>query len=611
MNKEYDYNSEQLENNNKVDKSGQLYFDALEISQINKESKKSDVDAINNRKNFNDNKLLGVVEPQKKASSKLRNNPLTKKNHLLKKQELNKQELNKQNDDVSKKDKDNLSSKKEETKKNQMQDIVSNKKDGIKDKVNEKAKENAQKKAVAQKLSNSKVKGKVSITLKLKILKIGLIVGGILFGIILLAAFIGYILEELIPGIFDSNNWDDVESKLNDDEYMTTHFNSFTNKFSGSSGTCKYVVGESSYSNFKVRLYKNDSFELVYSDDRLIDFDKYILGVAYQEAGGGTDSISEQVFKTQAIAARSYALTRGREMRINVLRITEENGYSVINIRQTVSDQAYCDPDEGYLPSGQLSNCSSGHLRLPDDSPLRKWAKEVEGVVLVDSNGEVVYTPYNIDDQTVWRALAQNGMTSDEIILKHYNAAENGYTLNATCVKTSSVEGAEGWKQCDPRWGNMYVGSKTICRIGCALTSVSIQLARSGVQLNVSGEFNPGTFMQTHKSNGGFIDNTITWNVSRIAPNFKLIASHEALFGTKENKINTLKKYAADGEYIVLGVRHGIGQDIGHYVAYNDSSTDEIFIFDPAGNTGKLFHDYPAMENEGTSFQVVRYKVEG
>lgn len=608
MNKEYDYNSEQLENNNKVDKSGQLYFDALEISQINKKSKKSDVDAINNRKNFNDNKPLGVVEPQKKAPSKLRNNPLTKKNHLLKKQELNKQ-----NDDVSKKDKDNLSSKKEETKKNQIQDIASNKKDGIKDKVNEKAKENVQKKAVAQKISNKKLKGKASITFKLKILKIGLIVGGVLFGLILLAAIIGYILEELIPGIFTSNNWEDVESKLNDDEYMTTHFNSFTNKFSGSSGTCKYVVGESSYSNFKVRLYKNDSFELVYSDDRLIDFDKYILGVAYQEVGGGTDSISEQVFKAQAIAARSYALTRGKKMAgVKALQITEENGYSVINIRQTVSDQAYCDPDEGYLPSGQLSNCSSGHLRLPDDSPLRKWAKEVEGVVLVDSNGEVVHTPYNIDDQTVWRALAQNGMTSDEIILKHYNAAENGYTLNATCVKTSSVEGAEGWKQCDPRWGNMYVGSKTICSIGCALTSISIQLARSGVQLNVSGEFNPGTFMQTHKSNGGFSDNIITWNVSRIAPNFKLIASHEALFGTKENKINTLKKYAANGEYIVLGVRHGVGQDIGHYVAYNDSSSDEIFIFDPAGNTtGKLFHDYPAMANAITSFQVVRYKVEG
>ena len=394
---------------------------------------------------------------------------------------------------------------------------------------------------------------------------------------------------------------------------MASHFNSFINKFGGGTGTCKYDVGESSYSNVKVRLYKNDRFELVYSDDRLIDFDKYILGVAYQEVGGGTDSISEQVFKTQAIAARSYALTRGKKMAgVKALQITEENGYSVINIRQTVSDQAYCDPDEGYLPSGQLSNCSSGHLRLPDDSPLRTWIKEVDGVVLVDSNGEVVNTPYKDKDQIAWRALAQSGMTSDEIILKHYNAAEKGYTLNATCVKTSSVEGAEGWKQCDPRWGNMYVGSKTICSIGCALTSISIQLARSGVQLNVSGEFNPGTFMQTHKSNGGFSDNIITWNVSRIAPNFKLIASHEVLFGTKENKIKTLKKYAADGEYIVLGVRHGVGQDIGHYVAYNDSSSDEIFIFDPAGNTtGKLFHDYPAMANTITSFQVVRYKVEG
>lgn len=600
-------NNEQSKNkSNKVDNLSQLYSDVLEVSRINRQYKKSDIDAINNRNNFNDNKPLGVVSSSQSTSTKTRKSSLTKKDSSLKKQDLN------NSSNISQDDKNKLSSKSEDNINNKTSRIIKEKKDGVKDKIDNKVKDDAKKKAVAQKISNKKLKGKASITFKLKILKIGLIVGGVLFGLILLAAIIGYILEELIPGIFDSNNWDDVESKLNDDEYMTTHFNSFTNKFSGSSGTCKYVVGESSYSNFKVRLYKNDSFELVYSDDRLIDFDKYILGVAYQEAGGGTDSISEQVFKTQAIAARSYALTRGREMGVNVLQITEENGYSVINIRQTVSDQAYCDPDEGYLPSGQLSNCSSGHLRLPDDSPLRKWAKEVEGVVLVDSNGEVVYTPYNIDDQTVWRALAQSGMTSDEIILKHYNAAEKGYTLNATCVKTSSVEGAEGWKQCDPRWGNMYVGSKTICSIGCALTSISIQLARSGVQLNVSGEFNPGTFMQTHKSNGGFSDNIITWNVSRIAPNFKLIASHEALFGTKENKINTLKKYAANGEYIVLGVRHGVGQDIGHYVAYNDSSSDEIFIFDPAGNTtGKLFHDYPAMANAITSFQVVRYKVEG
>lgn len=608
MNEEYDYNNEQLENkSNKVDKLGQLYSDALEISQINKQSKKSDIDAINNRNNFNDGKPLGVVSSSQSTSIKTRKSSLTKKDPSLKKQDLD----NSRN--ISQDDKNKLSSKSEDNINNKTSKTIKEKQDSVKDKIDNKVKDDAKKKAVAQKISNKKLKGKASITFKLKILKIGLIVGGVLFGLILLAAIIGYILQELIPGIFDSNDWDSVESKLNDDEYMASHFNSFINKFSGGTGTCKYDVGESSYSNVKVRLYKNDRFELVYSDDRLIDFDKYILGVAYQEVGGGTDSISEQVFKAQAIAARSYALTRGKKMAgVKALQITEEDGYTVINIRQTTSDQAYCDPDEGYLPSGQLSNCSSGHLRLPDDSPLRTWAKEVDGVVLVDSNGEVVNTPYIDKDQIAWRALAQSGMTSDEIILKHYNAAEKGYTLNATCVKTSSVEGAEGWKQCDPRWGNMYVGSKTICSIGCALTSISIQLARSGVPLNVSGEFNPGTFMQTHKSNGGFSDNIITWNVSRIAPNFKLIASHEALFGTKENKIKTLKRYAADGEYIVLGVRHGVGQDIGHYVAYNDSSSDEIFIYDPAGNTtGKLFHDYPAMANAITSFQVVRYKVEG
>ena len=50
-------NNEQSKNkSNKVDNLSQLYSDVLEVSRINRQYKKSDIDAINNRNNFNDNK---------------------------------------------------------------------------------------------------------------------------------------------------------------------------------------------------------------------------------------------------------------------------------------------------------------------------------------------------------------------------------------------------------------------------------------------------------------------------------------------------------------------------------------------------------------------------
>lgn len=622
MDEKYDYENEEIKNKtSKVDQISQLYSGAREAFQTGSKSRKSDIDAINNRNKINNsdnngNNLLGVVDSSKNNTSPRKNSSLPNKNLLNKKDNFEKKpKLDNSIDNIKQEDKDMLSSKKIES--GTLQDDIEskNKKEETKKNVDEKvkkdAKENAKNKAINSKIGKTKVKGKASISFKLKILKIGLIVGAILFCVVLLAAIIGYFMDKLFPDldIFNTNDWDFVNSKLSDEEYVKKQLKSAKSRLFTKTGVCEYTVGENVYSNIKVRLYKNDSFELVYSDDRLIDFDKYILGVAYQEIGGGTDSASEQAFKAQVIAARSYALTRGSKMDAKALKITEENGYTVINIRQTTNDQAYCDPDLGYY-AGQLNNCSSSHPKLDDDSPLRKWAEEVSGMVLVDSEGKTVYTPYKSGAQNYWKSLAESGMTYDEILFKYYDANSNGYTISSSCSNSSSAKEAETWKQCDSRWGSMSIGSESICKSGCALTSVAIQIARSGVPVNVSGEFNPGSFMQAHKSFNGFYGNLIAWDVSKVAPNFKLISS-DTIGGTKEEKINKIKKYADSGQYIVLGVRHGVGQSIGHYVAYNYSSNDEIYVFDPAGKTtGKLFNDYPAMANEKTTFQVIRYKVE-
>ena len=574
-------------------------------SSLNKLKKndEKDVEAINNRQKNNDgvnrrprnkdddennNKDKKTSEESKTQSSNGKQSALEDKNKLddSKKSKNNNDDKSKINDKVDKSKKD----------------------DGLKKGLGNKTDDKKKKKLKPNKKENLEVELAKKVK-KLKIILIVLKLAGMIAFPIIVIVLIVLVITAAIKWA-EEHLWIFADLVVPDDlKYDIGNYHSDSSYIGNYGSSSSFKINGKEYSGkIKVRLYKNDSFELVYSDDRLIDFDKYILGVAYQEVGGGTDSVSEQVFKTQAIAARSYALTRGIGMP-EELKLTEENGYIVVNIRQTTSDQAYCDPDLGYY-AGQLNNCSSGHPKLSADSPLRKWAQEVEGLVLVDSKGNIVNTPYFNVDQNKWRSMANNGMKYDEILIKHYDSANNGYTIKRINSAVSNTE-AENWKQCDSRWGALTVRKQTICQIGCALTSVSIQIARSGTPTKVSGEFNPGTFMKAHRNNGGFSTNdSITWNVTGVAPGFKLISS-SYLSGTKEEKIRDIGNKISNNEYVVLGVRYSVGGDIGHYVAVNYVDSGEIYTFDPnSSKKGQLFVDYPAMKESSVKFQVLRYKLE-
>ena len=574
-------------------------------SSLNKLKKndEKDVEAINNRQKNNDgvnrrprnkdddennNKDKKTSEESKTQSSNGKQSALEDKNKLddSKKSKNNNDDKSKINDKVDKSKKD----------------------DGLKKGLGNKTDDKKKKKLKPNKKENLEVELAKKVK-KLKIILIVLKLAGMIAFPIIVIVLIVLVITAAIKWA-EEHLWIFADLVVPDDlKYDIGNYHSDSSYIGNYGSSSSFKINGKEYSGkIKVRLYKNDSFELVYSDDRLIDFDKYILGVAYQEVGGGTDSVSEQVFKTQAIAARSYALTRGIGMP-EELKLTEENGYIVVNIRQTTSDQAYCDPDLGYY-AGQLNNCSSGHPKLSADSPLRKWAQEVEGLVLVDSKGNIVNTPYFNVDQNKWRSMANNGMKYDEILIKHYDSANSGYTIKRINSAVSNTE-AENWKQCDSRWGALTVRKQTICQIGCALTSVSIQIARSGTPTKVSGEFNPGTFMKAHRNNGGFSTNdSITWNVTGVAPGFKLISS-SYLSGTKEEKIRDIGNKISNNEYVVLGVRYSVGGDIGHYVAVNYVDSGEIYTFDPnSSKKGQLFVDYPAMKESSVKFQVLRYKLE-
>ena len=572
-------------------------------SSLNKLKKndEKDVDAINNRQKNNDGVNRRPRNTDDEENKKQQNTKETKtqssENNALAQNDNGKVNGKENNDS----DKSKINDKVDKSKKD----------DGLKKGLGNKTDDKKKNKLKPNKKENLEVELAKKVK-KLKVILMVLKVAGMIAFPIIVIVLIVLVITAAVKWA-EEHLWIFADLVVPDDlKYDIGNYHSDSSYIGnyGSSSSFK-INGKEFSGKIKVRLYKNDSFELVYSDDRLIDFDKYILGVAYQEVGGGTDSVSEQVFKTQAIAARSYALTRGIGMP-EELKLTEENGYIVVNIRQTTSDQAYCDPDLGYY-AGQLNNCSSGHPKLSADSPLRKWAQEVEGLVLVDSKGEVVYTPYTNVDQNKWRGMAEGGMKYDEILIKHYDSANTGYTIKRINSAVSNTE-AENWKQCDSRWGALTVRKQTICQIGCALTSVSIQIARSGTPTKVSGEFNPGTFMKAHRNNGGFSTyDSITWNVTGVAPGFKLISSSN-LSGTKQEKMQKVNSYLSAGEFVILGVSHTYTgkYNIDHYVAVNYVSSDEIYVFDPnSSKKGQLFSDYPAMAKSNQNFQIIRYKLEG
>ena len=163
------------------------------------------------------------------------------------------------------------------------------------------------------------------------------------------------------------------------------------------------------------------------------------------------------------------------------------------------------------------------------------------------------------------------------------------------CVHPGSGESGQvsgdwrNWKQCNQPWGSQYIGSKTICQVGCAATSVAILLAKSGTYTTLGSSLNPGTFVQAHKANGGFYGNNIMWDVTDVAPNFRLVGRH---FGGIS--VAQVASYVNSGMYVILNVKHG-----GHFVAVDYVSGGAIHIIDPGYNRTIIPGDYTLSEIAG------------
>ncbi len=241
---------------------------------------------------------------------------------------------------------------------------------------------------------------------------------------------------------------------------------------------CQFKVGTSSgiqtISNVKVRLLgctASGGSSGPLEDEELVDLETYVLGTTRQENGGAPD----EAVKMQAIAVRSFLLSRRMG---EIGKITNENGYSVVQIRACTWDQAYCNPDKGCWSNGAGgeggNTIHTGYdpskpwtrPPIPENDRVRALVAETAGQVVVDKDGKVLNTDYKSDVQQQWNAMANQGKTVAEMVKKTYpNAVE--ITSNCTGGGDGSIEGnpnfenAAAWKAPSNPYAPNYYGQCT------------------------------------------------------------------------------------------------------------------------------------------------------
>lgn len=348
--------------------------------------------------------------------------------------------------------------------------------------------------------------------------------------------------------------------------------------------------------------------------EELVPLEKYILGVTYAEHGGAP----EEAFKAQLVIARSFVLSvADASGNAGGKKLVEEDGQWILQITNCVTDQVYCDPDEGCSKNGSPSNqylvVHSGMKAstqykpaMKENDQRRQWASEVAGKVALDSSGKLYLTNFAQKEQDQMTNLANQGLDYTQIIMKIYPNVSSISESNCTDSSTgdsSSAGSYVGWKQTDSRWKDVILGggtdsSKSIGKIGCLATSISMLIAKSGAidslpaNNSLKGNFNPGTFVEAMNKVGGFSSaGELYWaKVSQAVPNF-VYNSVQNLSGlSKDDKLKIIKeKTSQSNTYCVVEVKGGQGQ---HWVAIDSVNGNNVKMLDPGSKATNLWKEY-------------------
>ena len=154
-----------------------------------------------------------------------------------------------------------------------------------------------------------------------------------------------------------------------------------------------------------------------------------------------------------------------------------------------------------------------------------------------------------------------------------------------------------GWLQMDERWSTTPMGTTTVGRSGCLITSLSIMAEHTGsldaaalknLGISSADEFDPGVLANAYTardafSSGGGIKSWGT--INQIIPKITFVRDDHLKSTSKHDIAQEIKKLMADGLHIILNVN-------GHHWVYIEGiHGDDIYMMDPGSNE-RLVYDY-------------------
>ena len=132
----------------------------------------------------------------------------------------------------------------------------------------------------------------------------------------------------------------------------------------------------------------------------------------------------------------------------------------------------------------------------------------------------------------------------------------------ATCERSRTL-----YKQCGQSWSNDKLADKTICQVGCLMSSVSMALHSRGKSIDGKSS-NPGTLNAWLKTHGGYSGNLFIWgSVSPLGLKFSTHTTNHA--DIKNCLCNS-------GCEVILNVNQG-----GHYVLATGYDGSGYAVNDP------------------------------
>lgn len=170
--------------------------------------------------------------------------------------------------------------------------------------------------------------------------------------------------------------------------------------------------------------------------------------------------------------------------------------------------------------------------------------------------------------------------------------------LFALSKKAYAAEDYHTWRQHDERWGSVSMGSSTIARSGCLITSLSIMAMHSdslddsalkNMKINSVDEFNPGVLANAYTERKGFSygGGIASWGtLGQIIPSITFLRDSYLKGTTKSEIAAEIKAMMESGQHIIVNAN-------GHHWVYIEGVVgDEVYMIDPADDSVLLFDYY-------------------